>query len=123
MMNPQQPPRPDHGDFGATRPRPPKPGSTVEQPQPRRNRVISPVLVVVLFLVFGLLFKLWHPGWLLLLTIPLLGRRIRSFSDMITDPVILIIAFLVLGIFFKLWHPGWMILLLIIIGTLLKKRR
>lgn len=91
--------------------------------QMRGKGAITPLMVVGLFFVFGIFFHMWHPAWILLLTIPLLGRKWRSLSEIVTDPLVLIIAFLVLGFVFGKWHPGWLVLLLVVVNVFVKKRR
>ena len=37
-----------------------------------------PVIVVLVYLILGLAFNLWHPGWLVFLTIPIFYAIIRK---------------------------------------------
>ena len=43
----------------------------------RRVASAYPVIVVLIYLVLGLTFNLWHPGWLVFLTIPIFYAFIR----------------------------------------------
>ncbi len=56
--------------------------------EPRRKGPLStfpyPVLVVIVYLCLGFLFGLWHPGWLLFLTIPLYYWAVKTIE---ADPV------------------------------------
>jgi len=74
-----------------------------------------PVLITFIYLVIGFLFNLWHPGWLLFLTIPLhyMPDRGKSPLGLLANPVMITLIYLILGIFFHLWHPGWLIFLAI----------
>lgn len=80
-----------------------------------RHSFPYPVLVAVAYLVLGTCFGLWHPGWLLFLTIPLyyLPASQRSTLKLLGNPVMVTIAYLLLGFWCNLWHPGWVIFLLI----------
>ena len=72
-----------------------------------------PTLITVLYLVLGFVFGLWHPGWLLFLTVPLHYLHFRSMKERLTHPVSIVLIYLVLGCFFDLWHPGWLVFLII----------
>ena len=74
-----------------------------------------PVLVVVAYLVLGFVFHLWHPGWIIFLTIPLfyLPESQRQPVRLLGNPVMITIIYLLLGTVCDLWHPGWLIFLLI----------
>ena len=80
-----------------------------------------PVTVTVLYLILGFVFDLWHPGWLLFLTVPLQYLRFDSFVDRLLHPISVTLIYLVLGFFFDLWHPGWLIFLLIPVGKAARK--
>ncbi|MEA4998292.1 MAG: hypothetical protein VB087_02775 [Candidatus Limiplasma sp.] len=82
---------------------------------------IYPVFITILYLVLGFLFQLWHPGWLLFLTIPLYYMKPKTEADRWLNPVMITLIYLVLGFFFNLWHPGWMIFLAIPVAEILRK--
>lgn len=86
----------------------------------RRSDAMFPMMIVTLYLALGFLFGLWHPGWLLFLTIPLYYMPYTSWKDRLTNPVMITLIYLVLGCFFDLWHPGWMIFLIIPIAAVAK---
>ena len=69
------------------------------------------MLVTFLYLVLGCCFGLWHPGWLIFLTIPLyyLPASQRSPLRLLSNPVMVTIIYLLLGFECGLWHPGWLI--------------
>ena len=79
--------------------------------QQRRARYPYPVLVALLYLVLGFVFHLWHPGWIIFLTIPLyyLPASQRSPIRLLSNPVMITIIYLLLGCYCNLWHPGWLI--------------
>lgn len=46
--------------------------SVKEKPEKKKPIIFCyPVLVVIIYLLCGILFKLWHPMWIVFLTIPL----------------------------------------------------
>ncbi len=80
-----------------------------------------PAMVTALYLVLGFVFGLWHPGWLIFLTIPLHYRSYRSRWEQLADPVMITLIYLVLGFFFNLWHPGWLVFILLPMLSATKK--
>jgi len=92
----------------------------LEEEQQRRSKsdAAYPVVIAGLYLVLGACFGLWHPGWLIFLTIPLHYIEFKSMKARLTHPVSIVLIYLVLGFFFDLWHPGWIIFLLIPLGSI-----
>lgn len=87
------------------------------------HQVPYPVLVSFIYLVLGFVFNLWHPGWLIFLTIPLhyLPERDKNPRRILTNPVMVVIIYLLLGFYLNLWHPGWLIFFAIpILGAISK---
>ncbi|MGN0779337.1 MAG: helix-turn-helix domain-containing protein [Aristaeellaceae bacterium] len=86
-----------------------------EKARKRREAVPYPVLVATVYLVLGAVFGLWHPWWMLFLTIPLyyLPRSERSYIRLLGNPVMVTIIYLLLGFVCGWWHPGWVVFLLI----------
>lgn len=74
-----------------------------------------PVAVTFAYLLLGCFFNLWHPGWILFLTIPLyyLPAKDRRPLKLLSNPVMVTIIYLLLGIECNLWHPGWLIFFLV----------
>jgi len=71
----------------------------------RLNRVPVPFIVIIAYIVMGVVWNLWHPGWLIFFAIPLyytLVNRIPVFF-------ITAVAYIVIGVLWNLWHPGWLI--------------
>lgn len=91
------------------------------QEMERKWDAVYPMFITVLYLVLGFVFHLWHPGWLLFLTIPLYYMKPRNPMDRWLNPVMITLIFLVLGFFFNLWHPGWLIFLAIPIAAVMRK--
>ncbi|MCL2815349.1 MAG: hypothetical protein FWD23_12180, partial [Oscillospiraceae bacterium] len=63
----------------------------------------------------------WHPTWLLFLTIPVYYEMIamtkakgfRSKANIFPYPVLCAIFFLCIGFDYDIWHPAWMVFLTI----------
>lgn len=80
-----------------------------------------PIFVAILYLGLGFAFGLWHPGWILFLTIPayysIVGwfssRRRHCFLRAFPYTLLVAIAFLCMGCIWGLWHPGWILFLTI----------
>ena len=108
-------------------PRNPLPhGSYYDHERDRKRAAFPyPVLVSLAYLIMGFCFGLWHPGWIIFLTIPLyyLPTSERSFGKLLCNPVMVTIIYLLLGFECNLWHPGWLIFLLIPLYYLLKDKR
>lgn len=71
-----------------------------------------PLLVTAVYLIIGAFFDLWHPGWLLFLTIPMYYTA--AYGDgfdlnRIPFPLPVATIYLSLGFLFDAWHPGWII--------------
>ena len=61
---------------------------------------------------------LWHPGWLIFLTIPLHYMHPKNRLEQLSNPILVTLIYLVLGFFFNLWHPGWLVFLAIPLGAI-----
>lgn len=86
--------------------------------QRQKSDAMFPILISGLYLVLGACFNLWHPGWLIFLTIPLHYMRPKNRLEQLCNPVMIVLIYLVLGFFFHLWHPGWLIFLAIPLGAI-----
>lgn len=95
-----------------------------EEAKARRQKsdAMFPLMITTLYLVLGFVFGLWHPGWLVFLTIPLHYMHFNSRLEQLTNPVMITLIYLVMGCFFNLWHPGWMIFLAIPFGAIANKK-
>lgn len=79
------------------------------------------IFVAILYLGLGFAFGLWHPGWMVFLTIPAYysivgwfsGRRRHCFLRAFPYTILMVIAFLCMGCIWGLWHPGWILFLTI----------
>lgn len=81
----------------------------------RRMHFPYPLVVVLAYLMLGFCFHLWHPGWIIFLTIPLfyLPDHERRPLRLLGNPVMVTIIYLLLGLQCGWWHPGWLVFFLI----------
>lgn len=91
-----------------------------EEARKAKGDAMFPVWITALYLVLGFVFGLWHPGWLLFLTIPIHYMHFDSQWERLTNPVTVTLIYLALGCFFGLWHPGWLVFLAIPLGEMYK---
>ena len=92
----------------------------------RKFVALMPFVSVIAYMLLGLTADLWHPAWLVFLSIPMTailldGRNIRSKIAALA-PFVAVIAFIILGEF-DLWHPGWLVFLLIPVAAILTGTR
>lgn len=75
------------------------------------------LIIVVVYLLIGIFFNAWHPGWMLFLLIPLWHSFISAVkhnnAHIFSYPVVAVILFLSIGFFAGAWHPGWVVFLTI----------
>lgn len=83
---------------------------------------VMPFISLMIFFFLGFYQDMWHPGWLVFLSIPisaiLFQTRLKE-GIIALMPFLSVIAFLVLGWGFNLWHPGWLVFLMIPIAAIL----
>lgn len=73
----------------------------------------TPMICLIVFLLLGFCFGLWHPGWLVFLLIPIVSVFLGTEKIIVTYPMVCAFIYLLLGVLFGLWHPGWIIFLTI----------
>jgi uncharacterized membrane protein len=88
-----------------------------------RNKLIalSPFISLIVYMVLGFAFELWHPGWLVFLLTPVVAIAFHSSikEGLIgLSPFISVLTFLFIGFEYNLWHPGWLVFLLIPIASI-----
>ena len=72
-----------------------------------------PVIITFAYVLIGVFFNIWHPTWLLFLTIPcyymliefLKSRDLNTFPY----PILCVILYLTIGFDYGWWHPMWVI--------------
>lgn len=90
-----------------------------EQTQSRLGRILYaipyPIFIIVLYLALGLHSQLWHPGWIVFLTIPLwytlVSAVVHRNANYFAYPILAAVVFLYIGCTRGLWHPGWIVFL------------
>ncbi|MCE5344114.1 MAG: hypothetical protein LLF96_11115 [Eubacteriales bacterium] len=91
------------------------------QENEQKWNAVYPIFITFLYLMLGFSFHLWHPGWLVFMTIPLYYMKPKTTAERWLNPVMITLIFLVLGLFFGLWHPAWMLFLVIPVAAILQK--
>lgn len=79
------------------------------------------LIAIIVFLILGFSSKLWHPSWMIFLTIPAYYLTAWAFCSktkkkmLLKLPVYLyvIILYILMGFTASLWHPMWILFLLI----------
>lgn len=75
------------------------------------------VLAIIIYIVIGFCFDLWHPGWLLFILIPIISSLVDAVckrdASLFQYPVFAFGIFLYAGIVHTLWHPAWVVFLTI----------
>lgn len=80
-----------------------------------------PMFVALAYFVMGIVWNLWHPGWILFITIPIYysvahwfrGSRKHNFWKIFPFPVFITCVFLLLGCVWNLWYIAWVLFLTI----------
>lgn len=80
-----------------------------------------PLVVVIVYLIFGFAGDIWHPSWLVFLLIPIYyhlagALEIRNKKARLLAmpvPEVILLVYLLLGFLGGLWNPSWVIFLLI----------
>ncbi|MCQ2465827.1 MAG: helix-turn-helix domain-containing protein [Oscillospiraceae bacterium] len=74
-----------------------------------------PLIALSAFLAGGGIFNLWHPLWMLFLTIPLYYTAIEAVykknANIFCYPVLVTLLYLIAGFALNFWHPGWLMFL------------
>ena len=80
-----------------------------------------PILIAAAYLLLGFMNGNWHPGWIILLLIPVyycvggaLCCRTKK-AMLLTMPIhlVLVAVYLLFGFTAGMWHPQWLIFLII----------
>ncbi len=74
---------------------------------------VFPVLVSVIYVVIGAVCSLWHPLWIIFLTIPVYYSLVEAIkhkdANLFFFPGLVLAVYLILGFVGGWWHPGWVI--------------
>ena len=76
-----------------------------------------PIFVALVYLAIGFVFNVWHPTWLMFLTVPVYYEMVAMLKKSnwyaFPYPVLVLIAYLCIGVFRDVWHPTWLLFLTI----------
>ncbi len=71
------------------------------------------VVAIIAYIVIGVCFDLWHPGWLVFLLVPVIGSLIHAVrcrnAYLFAYPVFMVFIFLYVGLVHFIWHPTWVV--------------
>ena len=89
-----------------------------------RNKLIAlmPFICVITFMAIGLSTDIWHPTWMVFLSIPVVAIALSTGSkEMLVAlmPFVSVIVFMLLGTYRDLWNPGWLVFMSIPMVALL----
>lgn len=75
------------------------------------------ILAIVIYILIGILFNMWHPGWILFLLVPVISSLIGAVrsrnANLFAYPILVTFLFLYAGLVHFLWHPAWALFLTI----------
>ncbi len=79
------------------------------------------IIVVILYLGVSYMFKIWHPFWLVFLTIPIYYRIAtackanskKAFAALLPIPEFIVLLYLMFGFFANAWGTMWILFLII----------
>lgn len=80
-----------------------------------------PIIVVLIFVVLGMTVRIWHPLWMIFLTIPIYyhfaaackTKSKKAYLMSLPIPEVIVLIYLIAGFFFRLWGVAWWIFLII----------
>jgi len=80
-----------------------------------------PLIIVAIFVFLGMTFHIWHPLWMIFLTIPIyyhyagacMTKNRKAYLLALPIPEIIVLIYLISGFFFHLWGISWWIFLII----------
>lgn len=75
------------------------------------------IIAILVYIIIGFCFDLWHPGWLIFFLVPVISTLIAAVRhhnpDWFAYPVLALFIFLYIGIVYSRWHPTWAVFLTI----------
>jgi hypothetical protein len=82
------------------------------------HNVIYPsysIIITIAYVLIGIFLGVWHPTWLLFLTIPCYYMLVEFIKDgdwnLFPYPILCVIVYLTTGFDYNIWHPMWVIFL------------
>ena len=75
------------------------------------------LIAIVIYIIIGFMYDLWHPGWLIFFLVPIISSAIYAIKENRADyfayPVLVVWIFLCSGLVKEIWHPTWVLFLTI----------
>lgn len=75
------------------------------------------IIAIVIYILMGIFWDLWHPGWLVFFLVPIISTLInavyRRNPNLFAYPVLAVFVFLYAGFIHSIWHPAWAVFLTI----------
>lgn len=75
------------------------------------------LIALVIYIIIGCVYGMWHPGWLIFLLVPIIGSVIQAIKEKRLScfcyPLLVICVFLFAGFVYSAWHPMWVVFLTI----------
>jgi hypothetical protein len=75
------------------------------------------IIITFAYILIGFFLNVWHPTWLLFLTIPCYYMLVEFVKNRDWNnfpyPILCVIFFLTSGFDYGWWHPGWLVFLTI----------
>ena len=75
------------------------------------------IIAIVVYILIGIFFNLWHPGWLIFFMVPIISTLIHAVRchnpDLFAYPLLVLLVFLYAGLIYSVWHPAWAVFLTI----------
>ena len=80
-----------------------------------------PIIAAIAYLSIGFLADIWHPTWLVFLTVPIYymmvtvtkAKTFKKKAYVFPYPIVIVILYLALGFDYGVWHPSWLLFLTI----------
>lgn len=80
-----------------------------------------PILVTIIYVAVSMIFKIWHPFWLIFMLIPIYYRfaiackanNKKTFAFLVPVPEIIVTIYLLISLTIGLWHITWILFLII----------
>lgn len=74
-------------------------------------------IVVIAYILMGSFADLWHPGWIIFVSLPLMCTVVEAIAykdiNKFAFPLLVVVVYLILGCGFNLWHPWWVLFITI----------
>lgn len=97
----------------------PKSGMSRKKVKAIKSLLVSTYVMVITvsYVVVGFFLNLWHPLWLIFLTIPIYASLIeavlRKKAWIFSIEMVAVLVYVTLGIILDIWHPTWVVFLVI----------